>query len=210
MKPNLSNMPDLPEFSDYLQHDDIEQRRLWLVGEIVEADLGLMQTILRYNYWDEGIPIEERKPILLFIDSPGGLLSVSYAIANCVRESATPVCAINMGACDSGAAFIFTSCKYRAALDYTSFLLHLGSGGTVGTYQQTKAMQADYIYRVEQMKKMIFSGLGLPEEMHETFDRLIDGEWALYMSDTDPDSEHNATRFNLTNRKFNFENLQVE
>lgn len=197
-----------PDVSDYLQHDDIDCRRLWLIGEIELGDLGIAQSILRYNYHDQDIPIEQRRPIILYIDSPGGLLSVSYTIANTILTSATPVIAVNMGACDSGAAFIYACAKKRACFPHVSFLFHLGTGGTCGTYQQTKAMQADYNFRIENMKDLIFNGLGLTDR--EEFDKLIDGEWCLYTDDTDPNSQHNAARYNLINCELNLQNLSVE
>lgn len=49
-----------------------QDRKLYLEGEIGEESMSIQRMILRWNLEDQGIPVEERKPIRLFIFSPGG------------------------------------------------------------------------------------------------------------------------------------------
>jgi ATP-dependent Clp protease protease subunit len=185
---------NLPEPSVALYWRDYADRAIYLEDEIGAEHIGIVHRINRWNTEDAGIPIEERKPIRLYIHSPGGSLLVSFAVCDAIKNSRTPIYGINMGECASGAALIFSSCHKRFAAPNSFFLFHLGSGGTYGTYQQTRSQQADYNHKIEQMKKLVKENLGLLDR--EDFDTLIDGEWYLYMDVTDGSSS-DASHYNL-------------
>lgn len=178
-------------------YQDEANRVLWLQEEIKEDSIGIADAIVRFNFEDRGIPVNERQPIWLFIDSPGGLLDITLAICNVILTHKTPIIAVNMGQACSGAALIYACCQQRAAYPYASFLLHQGSGGTYGTFQQTKYQQADYEYKIHMMKQIFIDALK-PKNI-ELFERLFDGEWYLYASEKRLGNEHNAREFNLIN-----------
>lgn len=68
---NAANLqlPD-PVLRDYYR--DEEQRIYWVDGEIDSSLLDLVKMIMRCNKEDKDKPVEERMPIKVFIDSPGG------------------------------------------------------------------------------------------------------------------------------------------
>lgn len=58
---------------DKYEIEDVEQRRIYINYGIDEEviDTAVYQ-ILRYNRMDKGKPREEREPIIVYINSPGG------------------------------------------------------------------------------------------------------------------------------------------
>ena len=53
--------------------------------------------IFKWNKEDKGLPVEERKPIKIFINSDGGTANVTLYTANVIALSKTPVITIGMG-----------------------------------------------------------------------------------------------------------------
>lgn len=52
---------------------DLKQRKLFLTANIDQFSIGdITKHIMQYNAEDKGIPVEERKPILLYVASNGG------------------------------------------------------------------------------------------------------------------------------------------
>lgn len=185
---------NLPEPSLVHYWRDHGRRVIWIDSAIEEDIIGLARNIVRWNYEDRDIPVEEREPIKLFINSPGGVLIPTMAVCDAILSSTTPVYGINMHEAASAAAFIFICCHRRVAMPNAYFLLHLGSGGTGGTFQQSRAQQEDYNHHMNAVISMLEKRLNIDDK--EEFERLIDGEWYLYMDTTDG-SKSDARRFNL-------------
>ena len=190
---NVANL-SLPEPGLVNYWRDINNRVLWIDSEITEDIIGIVRHIIRWNWEDRDIPVEKRVPIKIYINSPGGLLIPSMAVCDAILASKTPVYGINMHEASSAAAFIFICCHHRMAMPNSFFLLHLGSGGTCGTFQQSRAQQENYNHEMLTLTSVLKTRLGITNE--EEFDQLIDGEWYLYM-DTVDGSKSDARRFNL-------------
>ena len=184
----------LPEPSLVHYWRDHHNRVIWIDDEIKDDIVGVARNIVRWNWEDRNLPIEDRIPIKLYINSPGGLLIPTLAVCDAILASKTPVIGINMHEACSSAAFIFICCHYRMAMPNAYFLLHLGSGGTCGTFQQSRAQQEDYNHKMSAVISMLTKQLKIEDT--EEFERLIDGEWYLYM-DTNDGSKSDARRFNL-------------
>ena len=85
-----------------------------------------------FNAQDEqnNIPVEERKPIKIYIDSIGGDIMGTLTIIDAIRQSETPVITINTGQAYSGGFFCFIAGHRRISYPNASFLFHEGSTGT--------------------------------------------------------------------------------
>lgn len=60
-------------YEDKFDIEDNEGRRIYLNCEVDEGVVdGAVYHILRYNRLDKDIPVEDRKPIIIYINSPGG------------------------------------------------------------------------------------------------------------------------------------------
>jgi ATP-dependent Clp protease protease subunit len=129
-----------------------------VIGEIDE-DLGnaVEVSIRFYNQMDdeENIPIEERKPILIFINSPGGSLDATFTMIDAIKMSKTPVYTINIGCAYSGGFFTFIAGHKRFAYPQSSFLFHEGAvnmGGDAGKFQNFSSF---YKRQLELLKKLV-------------------------------------------------------
>lgn len=107
---------------------DLEQRKLFLADEITrESVFEIVKYILQFNKEDEGQPAALRKPILLYIASPGGSIYDGFEIVDAIRTSITPVYTINIGYWFSMGFLIGIAGHKRYAFPHSKFLLHDGS-----------------------------------------------------------------------------------
>ena len=160
----MVNNPIMPKefevslsLSELFTHQDYQDRRLYLNTAIGDSSEGfilisessnadeLAQLILDYNREDKGKPTEERQPIRLYIDSPGGDLISGFAIVGAIKASKTPVYTINVGQWSS-MAFLIGICGHRRfSLPNMTFLMHDGdlnmSGSTNKTQDKMKFTQ---------------------------------------------------------------------
>lgn len=173
-----------------------DNRFLFIFEEITESHLSIVKWILYYNQQDNlnSIPVLERKPIKIFINSIGGYLDIAFAICDAILLSKTPVYGINIRECSSAAALIYAHCHKKFAYPHSFFLLHLGSGGTIGTFQQSKAQMENWEMTIKEMKAMFIKQLNLYN--CQDFEDLINTEWYLYTSNFVND-KHKAMNYNL-------------
>lgn len=113
--------------------DDSEQimlsthRAVYLSDEVVREEIEpIIRRIHYYNLEDCGIPQEDRSPILLFINSPGGENDWAWALIDTMLTSVTPVYTINMAYCYSAAAYIFLAGNKRFVNRHACFMFHRG------------------------------------------------------------------------------------
>lgn len=131
-------LPD-PNLRDYYR--DEEDRIFWLNENVETCAEDLIKMILRCNKADKGIPVEDRKPIKIFIDSPGGDVTFMWTIINMIEASKTKVITINYCTAYSAASEILASGHERYALPGSHVMIHLGScaySGDVANVESTK------------------------------------------------------------------------
>ena len=95
----------------------------------------------------------EPLPIKLKFNSPGGWILAYQTLADVISLSKTKVIGINMGMAYSAAAFLLVSCHERLALPKSRMMIHRGSGGNFGTFEQTESSQQNYKEQVDEMIK---------------------------------------------------------
>lgn len=126
-------LPD-PELRDYYR--DEQHRIYWLDSQIDATTLDLVKYIFRCNQEDIGKPIEERKRILVMIDSPGGSVEVLASIIGAIKISKTPIWTCCYCTAYSAAADLLACGHKRYALPMTNMMFHAGSCGYSGTQAQ--------------------------------------------------------------------------
>lgn len=113
---------------DYMYLRELKQRRLFLDEEVNNDTVRpIVKAILRYNREDKDIPIEERQPILLYLNTIGGEVDSGYELIDIIIESKTPVYIINTGYCYSMGFLIYIAGDKRFATRNAKFLLHDGT-----------------------------------------------------------------------------------
>jgi len=117
-----------------------KDRIIWLDKDISENLFDEIKMILLWNREDEiaKIPVENRKPIKLMIHSYGGNLDSAFAMIDCMSLSKTPIHTYNLNACMSAGCLIFLNGHkgHRYCMSLSTALIHEGSGGSRGTYEQ--------------------------------------------------------------------------
>lgn len=169
-----------PELLFY--YEDLNERVWNLVSEVDDSLLDFARHVIRWNREDRGIPVEERKPIRLYINSPGGDLNIFYTVKDIVEMSKTPIVAVNLGMAYSAAALLFLSCHERYMLKSSKILLHLGSASLGGSYLDLMSAVADYQEQVESFVSAIQEKTTYtPDEIESNIasDWYIDAEDAL-------------------------------
>ena len=131
-------LPD-PTLRNY--YKDEQDRVFWLNGPVSDCAEDLIRMILRCNKEDKGKPTEERIPIKIFIDSPGGDVTFMWTIINMIETSKTKVITVNYCTAYSAAAEILASGHERYSLKGTHVMVHLGScaySGDIANVESTK------------------------------------------------------------------------
>lgn len=144
-----------PEMMNF--YVDESERIFFIDFEIDQSLIEIERKILQYNRIDNGIPVDDRKPIKLFIYSYGGELDAMFSFIDVVELSKTPVWTVNVGISMSAALVMLLSGKKRFALPHAMALIHSGSGGAAGTYEQSEAAMANYKKQVAKMREYIMS-----------------------------------------------------
>lgn len=142
-----------------------KDRKLYLDSEVDNSVLGIQRMILRWNMEDAGRPAEERKPIHLYIFSPGGDVDLMWSLIDTIEASETPVYTVNMGMAASAAGLIFMSGHRRYMLKRASVMIHEGSAHVTG--DAIKVMDAGESYKkaLAQMKDYILKHTGISPAM---------------------------------------------
>lgn len=146
-------------------YTDLDHRIYWLSDEISNYTFDLVQYIIRWNREDRNVPVEQRVPIRIIIDCPGGHLSVSETVSNIIKMSKTPVYGIALGYVASGASVIYLSCHKKLALENSVFVLHKGGcSGVSGTYDEIVAFVSDYEKQMEMLIKFYIDNTKYTEQ----------------------------------------------
>lgn len=119
--------PELVEFYRRLRNREI----VWN-DVICDCMIDIPLYIFRWNKEDMDIPIAERRPIKIFINTDGGDLNVTLFTANVIALSKTPVITIGMGRAYSSGGLLLMAGHKRLIFDSTSVLIHDGSSGAIG------------------------------------------------------------------------------
>ena len=147
----LSELLDAKLPNSYLlkYYRDLKDRIIW-VNDEVSDDLmhEVIHYVVRWNREDQNIKPDDRRPIYLMFNSPGGSIDAQAAICSIVELSKTPVIGVAVGMVASAASLIFLSCHRRLALKSSYLILHKGSAALNGNFN-------DLINSIEDYKKEI-------------------------------------------------------
>lgn len=132
----------LPFLRNYYR--DEAERTYWVDDEINASLLNLVKMIMRCNKEDEGKSIEERTPIKVFIDTPGGDICALWTTIKAIEISKTPVYTINYCTAYSAGADLLAAGHKRYALPGTNAMVHSGSCVFGGTMEQAENMKKHF------------------------------------------------------------------
>ena len=158
--------------------DDINDRHIYcngIIDRIVAEDV--VYRITRYNSEDKDIPAKKRKPIKLFICSPGGSVDDGFRIISAIESSRTPVYTINNGYCYSMAFLLLIAGDVRYGSKYSTYLLHEGD---FGIYNSDGKAIDEFVFNL-QRDKMIKEYVIANTKISETeYDHHQRKEWYMF------------------------------
>lgn len=147
---------------------------------ISDCTIDIPMYILKWNREDKGIPVEERKPIKIWINSDGGDTNITMFMANIISLSKTPVITIGMGRSYSSGGLLLMAGHKRYIFESTSVLIHDGSTGAIGdtgkvidNLEFTKEME----FRV---RDFILAHTKIPADL---LDKNYRRDWFLFSDD---------------------------
>ena len=161
---------------------ELTDRRLYLYGTIYSIDMDeqqfyhdaskmskLSEYILDFNRMDDeaGLAPEERDPIRLYINSPGGEVTEGFALVDIMEASKTPIYTINMAEACSMAFLIGITGTKRFSLPSSTFMMHEPSGLTVGKFSDMADKVAfNQRYQEKVIKKHVMKHSKMSEEKY--------------------------------------------
>ena len=97
------------DYTEIAEIGDVCDRKIWFTDEVDENIINsVVYNILRYNTMDKDIPVEKRKPIIMYISSIGGDTVNGMAVVSAIQMSKTPIYTVNVGQCCSIAFVIYS------------------------------------------------------------------------------------------------------
>lgn len=145
---------------------NLKNRIIWIDDEIDKGYLDIISKIIQWNREDSLIPIEERKPIKIFFDSPGGDLDVEESIVSIIKLSKTPIYGFALGMVASAASMIFLATHKRYALPNAYLILHKGSCQNIsGDYVNVQNAMEDYRKQIEKLEDFYVKNTNIPKEI---------------------------------------------
>ena len=107
----------------------LEDRIILIFGEITDATAS--SVIAQLLYLES---VDEKSPISIYINSPGGSVSAGLAIYDVMKFIKPDVSTIGMGLCASMGAFLLASGtqSMRYSLPHTKIMIHQPLGGASG------------------------------------------------------------------------------
>ena len=170
-----NTLPDPME----LNYWEARKNRTFYIDFEVDDDYQLLEiakTIINMNVAEKDIPVDELKPIYLWIMSYGGDLEQANFFCDMIESSRIPIVTVAMGAAMSAAFLIFLAGKRRYAFKHSQLLIHSGSGQLTGTAEQIKEAQLNYNRQIENMKDYILARTTIDAK---TFNKNKTKDWYL-------------------------------
>lgn len=157
---------------------DLKQRKLFLNEGIKQSTISeIVKHIMQFNREDKGVPIEERKPILLYVVSNGGEVDSGFELIDVIQNSKTPVYTINLGYQYSMGFLIGLAGHKRYATKNAKFLMHDGSNFIYDSGAKAQD-RMKFDSRVEERtKEYILSRGNLTSEEYDAKFRV---EWYMF------------------------------
>jgi ATP-dependent Clp protease protease subunit len=132
--------------------------------------------ILKWNREDEGKPVEDRKPIEILLNTPGGDVYLGMVVCDVMTKSITPITVKILGMAASMGSLIAMAAHKTVAYPHSNVLIHDGSTFLVGSSNKVKDHMKFQELKDKQIKDFIIANTKITEEK---YDEMADREWWL-------------------------------
>lgn len=165
---------------DEIIRENLSKRILIFNDEVNESVLeNYILHILKWNREDKeaGIPIDKRKCITIYINSPGGSSIDGFSLVSAIQSSTTKIRGVCFGLCASMGYHIFLACHERIAFRSSILLQHDGSLEISSSTQKAKQTMAFFDEMDKRTKEFVLSRTNMTEEF---YDSVYDQEYWFY------------------------------
>lgn len=151
---------------ELLETEMVVNRTLYLSEEVtLETVNHLIMLIHKFNRDDYDIPVEERQPIILYLDSGGGEILRGLSLVSAIEGSETPVIGVLQGTCMSMCLIIWLACHVRYASRFSNVLYHtLRAGSDVETLIEMENKLNYYKSLQKTLDNFILEKTGIPKK----------------------------------------------
>lgn len=157
---------------------DLKQRKLFLNADVDQFSVfDIVKHIMQFNKEDKGVPVDNRKPILLYVTSNGGEVDAGFELIDVIQNSETPVYTINLGYQYSMGFLIGLAGHQRFAMPNAKFLMHDGSNFVYNSGAKAQD-QMEFQRRIEERIKAYI--LSRSKITSEEYDSKLRVEWYLF------------------------------
>ena len=182
-------LPD-PDLRDFYVN---EQNRIYYVdGQIDDSTLDLIKFIFKCNKEDAEKPIEERKRILIMIDSPGGSVEVLASIIGAIKISQTPIWTCCYCTAYSAAADLLSCGHKRFALPQSSMMFHAGSCQYGGTQSQVDSAKKFFDSMGKRVNDEVYARTNFDAKLVKKSDNSVSYKTAAELADFQADGNQSA------------------
>lgn len=175
--------PCLPDPELYNFYKALINRTIYIDRDITsEFLMEVTKIIIEINREDraKGLTKEQRKPIRLLIFSYGGDLDATLSFMEICKISETPIYTYNIGTALSAGFYILIMGHKRFALRNSQCLVHYGSGGVSGTYEQVQSQTKQYKQKIKKCEEILLAQTQIPQNKYK---QNKDKEW--YINDVE-------------------------
>ena len=163
---------------DVLYTKELQERKLFLAYEVNSVGVAeMVKHILQYNKDDEGVPSQNRKPIFVYVMSPGGSIPDGLALIDAIMQSKTPVYTVCIGYAYSMAFLIMLAGHKRFSTANATFLMHDGQDMVWNSSAKVQDQVKFNAKLEERNKRFVLAHSSITEEKYESKYRV---EWYMF------------------------------
>lgn len=152
-----------------LYREYLDDRTLVINGDIDETIIeDFILYILKWNKEDLNIPADSRRPIKIYISSPGGNVFNANIFVDVIETSVTPVIGIALDLVASAAFHIYLACHKRYAFKNSTFLQHDGEIFLDNSRKKVKDTMRFFDEGEERLKEHILSHTTMDEKFYDS------------------------------------------
>lgn len=170
----------LPDISAVNLYRMANERKIWFDLAVDATTLEWERMIMLWNMEDRGKPVEERKPIFIYMFNYGGSFDFDWSFIDMIDMSLTPVYTVNMGVCASAAADIFIAGKKRFMTRNARLMIHQGGSGFEGDASKVFDNVEDYKRQLKKIESFIVGRTHISSRLYKTHEK---DDWWLDASE---------------------------
>lgn len=158
--------------------ENLENRILIFNDEVNDCVIeNYILHILRWNREDRDLPVDKRKDILIYINSPGGSSIDGFNFVDVILRSKTKVVGVCFGLAASMGYHILLACHDRIAFKNSILLQHDGEISIQNSTSKAKDTMKFFDSMEQRTKEYVLSRTNMTEEF---YDKIYDQEYWMY------------------------------